>query len=104
MLRGMSRLAVLALLLAACGSKSDNTPPPNPAGPDKIEVPGAKGPTVGGPAPVATPDNPQFHLKPDEGTLTVDKASAKAGAEATANVSVQPATGYHVSKEFPVKL
>jgi len=53
---------------------------------------------------VTPANNPQFFLKPDEGTLTVDKAEAKAGSEATANVNLQPATGYHVSKEFPVKL
>ncbi|HTR53071.1 MAG TPA: hypothetical protein VMJ10_20390 [Kofleriaceae bacterium] len=102
----MSRLVVIALLVAgcSCGSKSagsDNAPAPRPAGPEKIAVPG---PGPGNPPPVAGADNPQFHLKPEEGTLTVDKASAKAGAEATANITVQPAQGYHVSKEFPVKL
>ena len=106
MLTRMSRLAVVALFVAgcSCGSKSagtDNAPTPK-SGPEIIKVPGdQKGPTA---TPVAGPDNPQFHLKPEEGTLTVDKASAKAGAEATANITVQPAQGYHVSKEFPVKL
>jgi len=104
MLTRMVRLAVISLVLVGCGSKSqdNNTPAPRPSGPDIISVPGGKSTTP--PPTVAGPDNPQFHLKPEEGTLTVDKASAKAGAEATANITVQPAQGYHVSKEFPVKL
>ena len=82
-----------------------------------INVPGAPEGTKGsGPgqirgagsgAQVATtgaPPNPAFLLKPDEGTLTVDKAEGKAGAEATANVKVAPATGYHVATDFPIKL
>ncbi|HEY1553659.1 MAG TPA: hypothetical protein VGF94_02435 [Kofleriaceae bacterium] len=100
----MSRLAVILALVTACscGSKSqDSAPVPVTGGTEKVSVPGTKGPIQ---TPVASADNPQFHLKPDEGTLTIDKASAKAGAEVTANVTVQPATGYHVSKEFPVKL
>ena len=30
-------------------------------------------------------DDPRFHLQPDEGTLTIDTAEGKAGAEATAD-------------------
>ena len=44
---------------------------------------------------------PRFHLKPEEGTLTVDKAEGKAGAEATAEVKLAPATGYHVATDYP---
>jgi hypothetical protein len=45
-----------------------------------------------------------MHLQPAEGTLTVDKAEGKAGAEVIAAVKVAPAPGYHISTDFPIKL
>ena len=76
-----------------------------PSGPGQIQ-----GTSTGSNAQVATtgpgtaPPNPAFFLKPEEGTLTVDKAEGKVGSEATANIKVSPATGYHVSTDFPIKL
>ena len=127
MLPAMSRVGLIALALAltACTgcagcSKSagsqDKTAAPSQA-PDKVAVPGAAADKVAVPGassgsgsaeaaatPPAAPDNPQFHLKPEEGTLTVGPAEAKAGSAATATVKVEPAPGYHVSPDFPIKL
>ena len=105
MLTGMSRLALFAIVVGSCtcsksADKGAASPPPEVG--QKISVPGGGGEDRG-PAIGAT-DDPKFHLKPDEGTLTIDQAQGKAGAEATAGVKVTPATGYHISTEFPVKL
>ncbi len=45
-----------------------------------------------------------MHLKPDEGTLTIDKAEGPAGSPATAAVKVTPAKGFHMSTDYPIKL
>jgi hypothetical protein len=118
----MLRAAALALvMISACGksaSNQDKEKPTTPSGEEVIAVPGAaKGgaPTVGGATtaegavqatgtPAQTPDDPRFHLQPDEGALTVDKGEAKAGAEATAAVKLAPATGYHIATDYPIKL
>jgi hypothetical protein len=117
----MFRAAAISLLLiSACGksaSNQDKGEPTTPGGEEKdIQVPGAEGartgaPTVGGAHGSADPNqaanappNPAFFLKPEEGTLTVDKAEAKAGAEATAKLSVAPAKGYHMATDYPIKL
>jgi hypothetical protein len=120
MIPSMSRALVLALLIgstgcAACGNGSKSPadqPKTTKAGePEKIAVPGP-GPNVadqatkGGPgqAAPATADDPRFHLKPEEGAISVDKAQAKAGAEATAALKLAPATGYHIATDYPIKL
>ncbi|HEX5060943.1 MAG TPA: hypothetical protein VFV99_16360 [Kofleriaceae bacterium] len=119
----MSRALVLAILIgstgcAACGNGSKSPGdqgkvPANASGEEKISVPGAKGAAdTGGPGSAATPasagignaDDPRFHLKPEEGSITVDKAEGKAGAEATAALKLAPATGYHVATDYPIKL
>jgi hypothetical protein len=112
----MIRLASIALVLAACGSCGGNkdkaeAPPAKDPGGEKVAVPGGgsgapKGgapgtATVGGSAPV---DDPKLHIKPEEGSLDIGKAEGKAGAEATAKIEVKPATGYHVSVDFPTSL
>ena len=100
MLPSMSRALVLAILIgstgcAACGNGSKSPgdqgkAPSNASGEEKISVPGGKGaPETAGPGSAATPasagignaDDPRFHLKPEEGSITVDKAEGKAGAE-----------------------
>ncbi len=48
--------------------------------------------------------DPRFHLQPEEGTLTVDKAEGKAGTETTAKLAIAPAAGYHVATDYPIKL
>jgi hypothetical protein len=117
----MFRAAAIALLLiSACGksaSNQDKQEPTTPGGEDQvIKVPGAEGAKTGGPT-VGTadgsadatqaanaPPNPAFFLKPEEGTLTVGKGEAKAGAEAVAKLSVAPAKGYHMATDYPIKL
>ena len=97
MLPAMSRWAVL-VILAACGSHDDKQDKPKAVtGPEKIAVP-----TDDKAPPPQTNDNPQFHLKPEEGSLTT-KCEAKPGA-LTASFEVQPASGYHISQDYPIKL
>jgi len=111
-------LAVALVVISACGksaSNQDKEKPTTPSGEETIQVPGGEktAPTVGAAgggdpattgAPVASADDPRFHLKPEEGTLTVDKGEAKAGSEATAAVKLAPGAGYHVSTDYPIKL
>jgi hypothetical protein len=118
MLPDMSRVLALALLISAAGSGCGNgskSPADQPkAGGDekKIAVPGADRGAPGGAAPegaqatkgIGTADDPRFHLKPEEGSISVEKAEAKAGAEATAKLALAPATGYHVATDYPIKL
>ncbi len=93
------------LFVAACSSKpaANQDPVPPGGGAEKIAVPG--GATAGGPTtPRPASDDARFQLAPDEGTLTIDKAEGKAGADLIANIKVTPATGRHVSTEFPIKV
>lgn len=123
MLPRMSRVLVLALLIgsagaAACGNGSKSpgdqgkAPMPTAGGDEKIAVPGATG---GAPDPanaaaegaakaIGAADDPRFHLKPEEGTITVKQGAAKAGAEATAGLELSPSEGYHVATDYPIKL
>ena len=55
------------------------------------------------PQPAVPTNDPQFHLSPDEGTLTIEQAETT-GGDATASVVVTPASNYHVNKEYPTKL
>jgi hypothetical protein len=112
MLPAMIRMALIVLLLSSCSSctgcskKSTTTqdkPAPAPTTPIAASDKGADQAAKPA-APLASADDPQFHLKPEEGTLTVDKAQGKAGAETTATIKVDPAAGYHVSMEYPIKL
>src|SRR5690348_13574034 len=100
MLPGMFRALGIALLMisagcAGCGKSASNQDKTTSTTPDEekvIPVPGAKGGpgqtegastgavTGGDPNAQAAnaPPNPAFFLKPEEGTLTVDKAEGKA--------------------------
>jgi hypothetical protein len=94
-----------AVMFAACSSKpaanqDTGTPPSGPGG-DRIAVPGSKSPT---PPPAGGGDEARFQLQADEGTLTIDKAEGKAGADLVASIKVTPASGRHVSTEFPIKI
>lgn len=125
----MSRFALIALLIACGnGSKSPGDQQKSavaPGGDEKIAVPGSKGgPAIGGAegattgAPQAAVEdpsklteatkqraqNPAFNLKPEEGTLTIAKAEAAAGAAATAEIKLAPAKGYHVATDYPIKV
>jgi hypothetical protein len=48
--------------------------------------------------------NPAFNLTAAEGTLTVAKATSKAGAAATTEIKLAPGSGYHVATDYPIKL
>jgi hypothetical protein len=126
----MSRFVVLAFLIggaAACGNGSKSAGEQQkspPSGSDeKIAVPGVKGSTVGaaegaggGSATAPAPDvltqqkyddvvkNAQFHLKPEEGTLTSGKAEGKVGASTSAEIKLAPGAGFHVATDYPIKL
>jgi hypothetical protein len=130
MMRGMSRLAVLAVCFlagySACSKSAANqdkvsSPPPS-GGQDVIAVPQGGAPTMGGVKPVGgagatvagapgAPGSPggtdddRLRLRPEEGTLAVElPADAKAGTEAVARITVKPGKGYHVNTEYPIKL
>jgi hypothetical protein len=93
------------LFVAACSSKpAANQDPATPPGGDKIAVPGAKGSTPPPIAGGANNDDARFQLQADEGTLTIDKAEGKVGADLIANIKITPASGRHVSTEFPIKI
>jgi hypothetical protein len=113
MLPGMRSLLLLPLLIACGnGSKSPAEQQKTPSEGEKIAVPGpsaTKGApeaaaAEGGAQPMGTADDPRFHLKPEEGSITVNKAEGKAGGEATAKLALAPATGYHVATDYPIKL
>jgi hypothetical protein len=98
----MVRVALLTIALAACSKSAGNQEKPAAAPP-----PSAAPAQAAAEAPKAgcgSADDPKFFLKPDEGTLTIDKVDASAGAQATAAVKVAPATGYHMSTDFPISL
>ncbi|HEY5920709.1 MAG TPA: hypothetical protein VIV11_03520 [Kofleriaceae bacterium] len=119
----MSRVLALALLIggsgcAACGngSKSPGDQAKTTGGGDeKIVVPGARGGAPGGAqitgategaakGGIGDASDPRFHLKPEEGAISVEKGEAKVGAEATGGLKLAPATGYHVATDYPIKL
>ena len=102
MLTAMRRLGIGFLVLFAGCSGCSKSSADKPAAP-----PPAAEPATPAGAPTAKPqpvDDPHFHLQPEEGTLTIDKASAKAGSEASAAIKVAPGSGYHLSTDFPIKL
>jgi hypothetical protein len=104
----------------ACGNGSKSPGDQGKTAPkadeEKIAVPGAKGAAdtgaqgsdtqpTGAPTGIgSTATDPRMHLQPEEGTITIDKAEGKAGSEATASLKLAPATGWHVSTEYPIKL
>jgi hypothetical protein len=111
----MSRtIWLIPLLFAACGKpankQGEDTAPASAGKVDRVAVPttGDEGMVTkgggNGSAATAQSDEARFHLHPDEGTLTIDKAEGKAGSELTSNIKVTPAGAYHVNVEFPIKL
>ena len=101
----MLRYALVVAAIAACSKSSDKAsaaPAPAPAAVDRGEkAPAVEAKTDPGAPPA---DDPSRHLQPDEGTLTIGKGEAAAGSEATIAITVKPASGYHVSKNYPTKL
>jgi hypothetical protein len=101
---------------AACGNGSKSpadqgkTPTAASGEEKRIAVPGgeqvagAADPGSASAPPATTASDPRFHLRPEEGTITIDKAEGKAGSEATASLKLSPATGYHVATDYPIKV
>ncbi len=102
----MIRIAFVFVVLAACSKSAGSQDKPAAPATDKVQVPGetaqVKGPTD--PQPADQTDDPKKHIQPDEGTLEVGKPDCKTGAEATATIKVTPATGFHVSTDYPTEL
>jgi hypothetical protein len=116
-MRGMSRLAVIVLLLSACACTKKSTSQeaagkPGGTEPAGTKIGGEAPPTngarqVGAPGgePVKAGDDSRFRLQPDEGKLAIElPASAKPNTEATAKIVVIPGSEYKVNTEFPTKL
>ena len=125
-------LALLIGGCSACGNGSKSAGEQQkspPAGSDeKIAVPGVRGGSEGSTEGTAarggsdaapatgSPDvltdagyqkvlaNAQFHLKPEDGTLTVGKAEGAAGAHLSAEIKLAPGAGLHVATDYPIKL
>lgn len=108
MLTAMTRLALLALVAAACSKSAGNqenpsTNPPAPAN-DRIAVPGGATGAPKGSAISGAPDE-RSRLHAEEGKLAVvPPDGAAAGSEAVAKITVTPGAGYHVNTEYPTKL
>jgi len=111
----MSRLALIALLLTAacsCSKSAGNQDKVSSPPLEATAVPKGPAPTMGRTEPTqvqvgtaAKADEDRFKLKPEEGKLAIEApADAKAGAEATARITVTPGAGYHVNTEYPIKL
>jgi hypothetical protein len=117
--------ACLTLALAAVGAcksaESKGAPPPEttPGSGHVIAVPGAKGGSAAEIAPVATGSAAgsaagsaqpaavdDYDSKPDTSfNLAVNSPEGAAvGAETVAHVVVTPGSGYHVNKDYPIKL
>lgn len=95
-------LAVALALVASCSKSAGNPQPDKDTGPIQVvKAPIDRGP--GTPQNIGT-DDARFHLHPEEGTLTVDKAEGKAGAELTSNIKVAPASGLHLATDYPIKI
>jgi hypothetical protein len=90
--------AVLLVALAACrkhapiAEEAAAGPPPPPE-----VIP----PRAARDAPV---DDPAFHVRPDEASVTITPARAAIGAPARATIRVVPGSGFHLSTEYKVKL
>jgi hypothetical protein len=102
----MSRLAVLAVLVVAvagcgCGSKKSEKPAATGAEKGPVTPPPTSGSDV---RPPDTSMDAAFQLQPEEGTLAIDSAASKAGAETTVNVKLTPGAGYHIATDFPIKI
>ncbi|MEO8549830.1 MAG: hypothetical protein ABI678_07645 [Kofleriaceae bacterium] len=107
----MSRMIwLIPLLVSACtgcqkSASSTEKAEPTTAN-DRVPVPTDRVAVVGGApqTPGGNTDEARFHLHPDEGSLTIDKAEGKAGSELTSNIKVTPTGEFHVNTEFPIKL
>jgi hypothetical protein len=105
----MSRIALLALLVAVEGWSCTKSPANQESATGPADRPTKGGlSNTGGAPPLETkggPTDSKFRLSADEGKLAIEPPSdAKAGAEATVKISVTPGSEYKVNTEFPTKL
>lgn len=92
---------VCGLFCASACSKSAGRYEKEPV-PEKVALPPSPG--TAAPSSAAPADDTRFHLRADEGTLTIDKVEGKVGAELVANLVVTPGSGLHIATDFPIKL
>lgn len=99
-------LACATLVAGACSNSAGRHE--NDRAPEKVALPtGPQNPgTPQGPATAkaAPADDARFHLRAEEGTLTIDKVEGKAGAALVAQVVVTPASGLHIATDYPIKI
>ncbi|MFT3699652.1 MAG: hypothetical protein QM831_41270 [Kofleriaceae bacterium] len=106
-------LLVIPFLVTACGksagSQDKDTAPVATGAPDKVTPPtggpgdlahagGEKGPAIGNAGGGGST------LHDDEGKLDISKAEGKVGSELTSNITVTPASEFHVNTDFPTKI
>ncbi|MEO8844102.1 MAG: hypothetical protein ABI591_02695 [Kofleriaceae bacterium] len=114
MSRSLLLIPLLALTVGAysCG-KSASSQDKDTAGnaPEKVQFPDdPKGATNNAPNHNIPPPagiggvGGGSTLHADEGTMTIDSASGKVGAELTSNITVTPTSDFHVNVEFPTKV
>jgi hypothetical protein len=102
--------ALAGITTMGCGKSAGNQDKDTaPTVPEKVPVPkdtvAVPGQAKGGATVAGAPsDDARFHLHADEGTMTIDKAEGKAGAELAANIKVSPATGLHLATDFPIRI
>lgn len=101
-----SSLVCATLCAGACSNSAGRYEQEPAPAPEKVALPkGAQtAGTTGTAAPPAASDDARFHLRPEEGTLTIDKMDGKAGAKLVSNLTVTPATGLHIATDYPIKI
>lgn len=108
MLPAMSRMIwLIPLLVLGCGksASSNEKDPTTTTNGDKVPVPTDRVPIAGAPGGgEKAPASDSRALHPDEGSLTIDKAEGKAGTELTSNITITPASAYHVNTEYPTAI
>ena len=91
------RLLLVASLVAfaACKKHEASSDPPS--------EPPVKPPPEPAPRTVVV-DDPMFHIRPEEAQVSIASVRAHVGAAGHATITVVPARGFHVSKEYKAKL
>jgi len=95
------RLLLLASLLVFAACKKREAPADPPPAPNE----GSAAPEVVDLTPkAAVVDDPMFHIRPEEAQVSIAPLRAHVGAAGHTTVTVVPARGFHVSKEYKAKL
>jgi hypothetical protein len=61
-------------------------------------------PADAGPTQHAVFDDPMFHLRPEEASVTITPAHGAVGSPTHATLTIVPGSGFHLSKEFKARL